>query len=296
MRASFSLNEWSFYGKMDPDAQISVLSYDITSVGRHFRATKKKHSWRFLLHRNSHQIDLYASAISGKKRVVIDGELKFDGKSPARKYFQYLDSIEGVMISLEQTDLGWELMLGARSFGERLGRAPGKGTFRGVKEEDLWAKQPKQDDFLRFSHNGPLQSTEEPLYHKIEEKDRQTSGKSRFSSAPRASNPPRNSTDPGNRPKEPSFRDLHRPAEPQKAAFRPVADDILGPSEVFQQVKRAMPPLDGAFPQNDGNSTAFRPFQTVQRRQNQPIRARPLLQRDPNPEKAEFSPAFPFSQ
>ena len=286
-------NEWSFSGKMDSeasDSQISVLSYDVTSVGRHIRATKKKHTWRFLIHRNSHQIDLYASAISGKKRVVIDGDMKFDGKSPARKYFQYLDYIEGVMVSVEQTEERWELMLGARSFGERMGRTPGKGVFRGVEEGEVWAKQPRADDFVRFSHNGPLKPSEEQLYHQVEDKDRQTAGKSRFSSAPRAANPRRDSAEPSNRRKEPAFSDLPRPAEAPKPTFRPAGEDPFGLFGGIPQARASMPPLEGAFPQRSSNSAAFRPFQPVQERANQPVRARPLYRGDSHPAKASHGP------
>jgi hypothetical protein len=261
---------------MDP--QVSALEYNITSVGRHIRATKKKHSWRFLIHGNSHQIDVYASAISGKKRVVLDGDMKFEGKSPPGKFFQYLDYVEEVMIRVEQTEIRWDLIVGGVSFEERLERGPRIGEFRSSEGEDsadLWPN-PHRKEAMRSSFNGPMRPKEEPIYLKFDPNPHQIAEKIRYSSAPRGTNPRPDPQEQGYSPKPPASRDLRRPAVPSNPSFRPVPADTFDLFEGPAQTRSSMPAVDVHFPQT---STNYRPFQTYTAALepvNQPIRARPL--------------------
>ena len=258
---------------MEPE--VSALDYTITSVGRHFRATKKKHSWRFLIHGNSHQIDVYASAISGKKRVVLDGDMKFDGKSPPGKFFQYLDYVEEVMIRVEQTEVRWDLVLGGVSFQERVGRGPRIGEFRseeGEASEDLY---PHSKEALRSSFNGPLRPKEEPIYLKFDPDPLQIPQKTRYSSAPRGTNP-RPDPQQGYSPKLPASRDPRRPAVPPNPSFRPAPADTFDLFEGPAQSRSSMPPVDVYFPQTSTNYRPFQPRTAALEPANQPIRARPL--------------------
>lgn len=134
--------------------EITPLGYTVSSVGRHFKATKKKHSWRFSIQGQEHFLDVYASAISGKKRVFVNGNKLFDGKSPPGKFFQYIHSIEGVLVRVEQTEEKWDLMLDEVSFRDSLGGKKtwmnlGNASFsqwEGYKEAPVLASQELEED------------------------------------------------------------------------------------------------------------------------------------------------------
>ncbi|CAG9336260.1 unnamed protein product [Blepharisma stoltei] len=59
------------------------LLYDCLNVGKHIKSTKKRHSWKFELDGHEHTVDLYVSKISGKRKVLVDGDIKIQTKKTA---------------------------------------------------------------------------------------------------------------------------------------------------------------------------------------------------------------------
>lgn len=54
---------------------IKNLSYVEQDVGQHIKSTKKHFIWEFLLEGRPHKIELYDSRISGKKKLIKDGQV-----------------------------------------------------------------------------------------------------------------------------------------------------------------------------------------------------------------------------
>jgi len=53
-----------------------VISYDKQGVGKRFKSSKKRHSWRLEIEGDQIQVDLYISKISGKRKIVVNGDIR----------------------------------------------------------------------------------------------------------------------------------------------------------------------------------------------------------------------------
>lgn len=208
--------------------------------------------------------------------------MKFDGKSPPGKFFQYLDYVDGVMIRVEQTESSWDLVVGGVSCRENGGRGVGIGEFRSTEEDYRADPYPQRPEAFRSSYNGPLRPKEEPIYLQFDPNPLKNTEKTRYSSAPRGSNPRSDPQDQGYGPKLPAPRDLRRPAVPNPS-FRPAPVDTFDLFEAPAQAKGSMPPVDVYFPQTSSNSRPLQPYSVALESANQPIRARPLHYRSRGP-------------
>lgn len=57
---------------------VKFISFDKLSVGKHVKSTKKRFTWKFELNNREHQVDLYCSRISGKRKVLLDGDIRYE--------------------------------------------------------------------------------------------------------------------------------------------------------------------------------------------------------------------------
>ena len=56
------------------------LSSEVYNVGKHFKSSKKRFMWKFELNEEPHVIDLYVSRFSGKRKVLLDGDIQLETK------------------------------------------------------------------------------------------------------------------------------------------------------------------------------------------------------------------------
>ncbi|CAG9319931.1 unnamed protein product [Blepharisma stoltei] len=59
------------------------LLHDSYNVGKHIKSSKKRFTWKFELDGQEHVVDLYVSKISGKRKVLVDGDIKIQAKKSA---------------------------------------------------------------------------------------------------------------------------------------------------------------------------------------------------------------------
>jgi hypothetical protein len=57
---------------------VKFIAFDKLSVGKRVKSTKKRFTWRFELNNREHQVDLYCSRISGKRKVLLDGDIRYE--------------------------------------------------------------------------------------------------------------------------------------------------------------------------------------------------------------------------
>ena len=59
---------------------IQTIQYDEQAVGKRIKATKRHYLWKFALNNKIYTVELFASRMSGKKKIKLDGETRFKGK------------------------------------------------------------------------------------------------------------------------------------------------------------------------------------------------------------------------
>jgi hypothetical protein len=71
---------------------ISAQSFDVEEVGKTFKSypnlkslnlpyrSKKRYTWKVQMDKSAHTIQLFASFISGKRKIVHNGNIVYEGK------------------------------------------------------------------------------------------------------------------------------------------------------------------------------------------------------------------------
>jgi len=62
--------------------------FEIREVGKTIKSTKLQYIWRFNLDSKDHTVELFASKLSNKKKVVLDGTLKQELKLKTQFVYQ----------------------------------------------------------------------------------------------------------------------------------------------------------------------------------------------------------------
>ena len=82
---------------------VKFIAFDKLSVGKHVKSTKKRFTWRFELNNREHQVDLYCSRISGKRKVLLDGDIRYESCAPGGIGVTYPFRFEKSIIMVVQT-------------------------------------------------------------------------------------------------------------------------------------------------------------------------------------------------
>lgn len=70
---------------------IKTIIFDEQNIGRTIKSTKKHFSWVFELDGSTYTVDLFASKISGKKTIRINGNFIFEGKKQGKVFHKSID-------------------------------------------------------------------------------------------------------------------------------------------------------------------------------------------------------------
>lgn len=97
---------------------VKALFSDVNKVGKRIKASKKKFTWKFSVDSREHTVDMYVSTLSGKRKVLLDGDLVYSGKSQSGVYFHYPMKVDRVMVAIEQMEDAWDLKIGGISFAQ----------------------------------------------------------------------------------------------------------------------------------------------------------------------------------
>ena len=129
---------------------IKVLLFDKQSVGKRIKSSKKRFLWRFEIDGNQHQVDLYCSRLSGRRKLFFDGDLKHDtyttggiGASYPIRYGRH------VFLIVQVGDCDYDLRIDNISFKEMLSKQKGP-SFDNIQQlksmDDEW-KSYSYDEF-----------------------------------------------------------------------------------------------------------------------------------------------------
>ena len=65
------------------------LACDVQNVGKHIKSTKKRFLWRFELDLKEHEIILYLSKLSGKRKILLNGDIHSNEKKSSSTFGSY---------------------------------------------------------------------------------------------------------------------------------------------------------------------------------------------------------------
>ena len=98
------------------DNVIARLNYCHREVGRKFKSTKQYHQWEFSLNGTYHKIELFHSFITGRKKLVVDGDYVLKGDSYFSD-FKFEFEIDNIIAEIKQKKLNeYELYICGKSF------------------------------------------------------------------------------------------------------------------------------------------------------------------------------------
>jgi hypothetical protein len=92
------------------------LFSEVVNVGRRVKSTKKKYTWRFELAGREYILDLYVSKLSGKRKVLLNGDIRFNGKKAGGILFSYAFKIGRTTVMVFQKEEGYDLRIDASYF------------------------------------------------------------------------------------------------------------------------------------------------------------------------------------
>lgn len=130
---------------------VRALFSDVNKVGKRIKASKKKFTWKFSVDSREHTVDMYVSTLTGKRKVLVDGDLVYSGKSQSGVYFHYPLKIDRVMVAIEQLEDSWDLKIGGVSFVQLAAMRPSAAE---SKDADWGAAQEWKSD--KESEFGPV--------------------------------------------------------------------------------------------------------------------------------------------
>lgn len=95
---------------------VEVQSFSKDHIGKHFKPTKKRYTWNLTIEGRPHCIQIYVSELSGKRKMMLDGEVKYTGKAQTGIFFQFPFKLEGHSFCVVQTESEWDLKIDNFSF------------------------------------------------------------------------------------------------------------------------------------------------------------------------------------
>lgn len=94
---------------------IRPIHFEEQSVGRRIKSSKKHYIWKFALEGKIYTVDLFSSKFSGKKKIKIDGEVRFQGKKQG-KIFHISVDIGSHSILIIEVGKSYDLRIDGISF------------------------------------------------------------------------------------------------------------------------------------------------------------------------------------
>ena len=118
------------------DNIITRLNYNRKEVGRKVKYSKQYHQWEFNLNGKYHKIELFHSIVSGRKKLVIDGEYLIKSESYLNN-FKYKFPLDGIEFEIIQKKIDvYDLFICGKSF-DIMRKEEASGTYKEIVDERL---------------------------------------------------------------------------------------------------------------------------------------------------------------
>jgi len=144
------------------DNVITRLNYSHREVGRKFKSTKQYHQWEFSLNGTYHKIELFHSFITGRKKLVVDGDYILKDDSYFSD-FKFEFEIEDIIVEIRQKKLNvYKLYICGKSFdimkqeeAQGINKEEVEKKIEKLKEEEIKNIKliPKQELTIGVIHN-----------------------------------------------------------------------------------------------------------------------------------------------
>lgn len=82
---------------------VKFISFDKLNVGKHVKSTKKKFTWKFELNNQEHQVDMYCSRVTGRRKVLLNGDIRYESNALGGIGITYPFRFERSIIMVVQT-------------------------------------------------------------------------------------------------------------------------------------------------------------------------------------------------
>ncbi|CAG9331494.1 unnamed protein product [Blepharisma stoltei] len=131
------------------------LLFDTLNVGKHIKSSKKRFMWKFELDGKEQVIDLFVSKMSGKRKILLNGDIKIEAKRSSSSYGSYPLRIGSHSLLLyEIEDNVFDLRCDNISFEAALMRNRSKSDFSGGYVD----RAPREEPFSRGTYDEPYKS------------------------------------------------------------------------------------------------------------------------------------------
>ena len=95
---------------------VKALFYEVANVGKRIKKSKKRYTWQFELDSRNQKLDLYVSSLSGKRKVMLNGEIRYNGKKTGGVMFNHTFNLGNHLLSVIQFEGGYDLRIDNKSF------------------------------------------------------------------------------------------------------------------------------------------------------------------------------------
>ena len=150
-----------------PPKSIQAISFDKASIGKRFKASKKRLTWKVTIENRNYTVEMYVSELSGKRKMMLDGEVKYSGKAMTGVFFQFPFKVGTHSLCVVQQDSEWDLKIDNVSF-SRLHTNQRHQTTSGWGPEESpdcqWEAEKGPNDYPPSPHskwNGTVDTTAE---------------------------------------------------------------------------------------------------------------------------------------
>lgn len=98
------------------DQDFVPLDITVLNIGIIFKSSKRQFNWRFRLNGTETSVKFECSLLTNKRRVYLDGRLRFDGNKPFRKEFHCSLTYNGNRLDIQNTGHEADLSINSQSF------------------------------------------------------------------------------------------------------------------------------------------------------------------------------------
>jgi len=95
---------------------IQALYYDSRDIGKHIKKSKRLYTWRFSIDGKEHLVEFYTSVLTGKKKIIHNGTVLYEGQKVLSTSFQFPFSIDVNMLNIVQHGDSFELRINNQVF------------------------------------------------------------------------------------------------------------------------------------------------------------------------------------
>lgn len=117
---------------------VKALYFEVLSVGKRIKSSKKRFTWKFKLEEQDVTVDLFVRKFSGKRTIKVDGDIKFEGKKSGT-LFSFPFHLATHLIIVMEVDKSYDLKIDSISFQTlyRQSSALGMKNYESWEAEDI---------------------------------------------------------------------------------------------------------------------------------------------------------------